>query len=169
MLDDASPKGIITPRQDGLTISGIRFYNYDWNNAAAFGSCSHCFHSGSTDSGARTVHVNNLWFDTTVPRKIRYMPPLKAIFHDEDGTLTGKGANSFATYFYEHHNQPECEHLEDEYNGVTCDNTVQIRRVAFWDSGPGVIFDNMGFKLLRYDDDLIGAMDEVAKKTYIDD
>lgn len=97
------------------------------------------------------------------------MPPLKAIFHDEDGTLTGKGANSFATYFYEHHNQPECEHLEDEFNGVTCDNSVQIRRVAFWDSGPGRIFEGMGFKLLRYDDDLMGAMDDESKKTYIDD
>jgi hypothetical protein len=27
----------------------------------------------------------------------------------------------------------------------------------------------MGFKVLKYDDDLIGAMDTVAKKAYIDD
>jgi hypothetical protein len=33
---------------------------------AALGSCSHCFHSASTDSGARTVTFSNLVFDTSV-------------------------------------------------------------------------------------------------------
>jgi len=57
-LDGASPRGVMTPRQDGLTVSDVKFYNYDWNDAAAVSTCSHCFHSGSTDSGARTTHFN---------------------------------------------------------------------------------------------------------------
>jgi hypothetical protein len=109
-LNGASPRGVMTPRQDGLTVSDVKFYNYDWNDAAAVSTCSHCFHSGSTDSGARTTHFNQIYYDAaTVPRKIRYQPPLKAILHDEDGTLLGRGADAFASYYYEHHNQPECE------------------------------------------------------------
>jgi hypothetical protein len=69
----ASPYGIISPRSEGFTIEGANFYNYDFNEAAALGDCSHCFHPASTDSGARTVTVSGLYFDSaTVPRRIRY-------------------------------------------------------------------------------------------------
>ena len=53
ILDWASPHGIITPRTENFTIDNVRFYNYDFNSAAALGSCSHCFHPAATDSGAR--------------------------------------------------------------------------------------------------------------------
>jgi len=62
--------------------------------------------------------------DETVHTRIRYDYPYKAIFHDLDGTLTGKGANSWATHYYAHLDVKECEHLEWVYNGVTCDNTA---------------------------------------------
>lgn len=58
--------GIITPRTENFTINGARFYNFDLTGMAALGSCSHCFHPASTDSGARTVTFSNLVFDSSV-------------------------------------------------------------------------------------------------------
>jgi hypothetical protein len=66
-----SPHGIITPRTEHFEVKNIRFYNFDFNKAAALGSCSHCFHGAATDSGARTITFEGLEFYDT-PRKIRY-------------------------------------------------------------------------------------------------
>jgi hypothetical protein len=52
-LEAASPHGIITPRSNGFTAKGVKFFNYNWNKAAAWGDCSHCFHPAATDSGSR--------------------------------------------------------------------------------------------------------------------
>jgi len=51
----SSPHGIISPRTDKSVFSNIRFYNFDFNSAAAIGTCSHCYSKPSTDSDARTV------------------------------------------------------------------------------------------------------------------
>jgi hypothetical protein len=103
-LNIASPHGIITPRTEGFRIEGTKFYNYDWNNAAALGTCSHCFHDAATDSGARTIRVKDLYFDTTVPKKIFYQTPWRAIFLDQTGELTGLGANTWAVPYWPHLN-----------------------------------------------------------------
>ena len=70
---------------------------------------------------------------------------------DEDGTVTGKGPRTWATNYYLHHNQTECEY-KDSWGAVFCDNTVQVRRVAFHNWKPSGLFAGMGFKILRYDD-----------------
>lgn len=146
----------------------MKFYNFNWNFAAGLGSCSHCFHPAATDSGSRTVTFSGLAFDDTVTRKIKYQFPHKAIYYDLDGTLTGKGAKSWAASYFQHLEQPECEWLEDEYNGVTCDNTVQVRRIAFHNTLPSGLMSGMGLKLLKYDDDVIGAMDNETFTSYIE-
>ena len=86
--DAASPHGIIGPRTENFTIDGARFYNYNFNEAAALGECSHCFHPAATDSGARTYKTSRLEF-TDVTRRIKYQYPFRGIFHDLDGSLTG--------------------------------------------------------------------------------
>lgn len=72
LLDLASPHGIITPRTENFVIQNTKFFNFDWNTAAALGTCSHCFHPAATDSGARTITLNNLSYDATVAKRIRY-------------------------------------------------------------------------------------------------
>ena len=69
---------------------------------AALGSCSHCFHSAATDSGARTVSFSGLFFDSSVTKKIRYQYPWRAIYYDLDGTLTGLGSKTWATSYWYH-------------------------------------------------------------------
>jgi len=65
--------GYIGPRTENFTMSGVSFYNFDFQKSAAIGTCSHCFHPASTDSGGRTFTVNNLTFDAaTVPRRINW-------------------------------------------------------------------------------------------------
>lgn len=82
-LEQSSPRGVITPRSEGFTLENAKFYNYNFNEAAGLGDCSHCFHASSTDSGARTYSVRGLHFDDdTTPRRIRYQPPQRGIFHD---------------------------------------------------------------------------------------
>jgi hypothetical protein len=106
------------------------------------------------------VTFENLEFYET-PRKIRYQYPMKAIFFDKDGSLTGKGANSFATPYQKHHEQPECEfsaEVRDEFNGIICDPSVQVRRVAFHGAAPGSLFPGMVMRFIRYDDDFFGVM-----------
>ena len=65
-LDWASPMGVRTPRTEYFTMTGTKFYNYNWNKAAGIMTCSHCWHDAATDSGGRTMIVEDLFFDTSV-------------------------------------------------------------------------------------------------------
>jgi hypothetical protein len=114
-LNNASPRGIITPRgSDLFGVKNVNFFNWNWtgsgNKAAAIGSCSHCWHGAATDSGARQVTFKGLVFDdTTVTTRINYQIPWRAIYYDEDGTLTDKGAKGWAMPYWKHnHWEPDC-------------------------------------------------------------
>jgi hypothetical protein len=103
-LEFVSPRGIKAARSENFTIRDVKFYNFDFNEAVALGTCFHCWHDSSTDSGARTTIVKGLVFDdATVPRRIHYTIPFRAIFYDLDGSLTGKGPGSWATSYFRHH------------------------------------------------------------------
>jgi hypothetical protein len=132
-------------------VSNVRFYNFDLAGKAAIGSCSHCFHPASTDSGARTVTFSNLKFDqATVPIKIRYQAPYRDIFYDLDGTLTGLGPRTWATPYYLHNHQPECIVNKTVYDGILCNSNVQVRRMVFNEYSPS-IFEIMPLKILKID------------------
>ena len=129
-MDAASPHGIIGPRSEWLRLDGTSFFNLDFNNAAALGDCSHCFHPASKDIGARTISTLNLKFDDdTVPRRIRYQYPNRGIYWDMDSTLTGLGSNTWATPDWIHNRQTNActDEFTDKYNGLICDNTVAVR------------------------------------------
>jgi hypothetical protein len=57
-LEMSRPFGIIGPRTENFRVDNVRFFNFDWNEAAALSSCSHCFHPAATDSGARTIRFS---------------------------------------------------------------------------------------------------------------
>lgn len=148
-LDVASPHGIITPRTENFSIEGTKFYNYNWEAAAGLGTCSHCFHPSSTDSGARTVRVSNLEFDeATVTKRIRYQYPERAIFYDETGGLTKKGPKTWAVPNMKHLQQPECEVDDALMGGITCNSSVEVRRIAFYGYTPDH-FLGLGMKIAQ--------------------
>ena len=57
--------GIITARTENFYVSNVKFYNFG-ADMAALGSCSHCFHPASTDSGGRTTTFKNLQFTDVI-------------------------------------------------------------------------------------------------------
>ena len=93
--------GLITARKEYFEVHNVKFFNFDVAGKAALGSCSHCFHPASTDSGARTTTFSKIKFDPlTVPIKIRYQFPFRDIFYDLDGSLTGLGPKTWATPYF---------------------------------------------------------------------
>jgi len=149
---------LITPRSENFRIEGLDFYNYDFTDSAAIGQCSHCFHDAATDSGARTVRFSRLHFDAaTVPRRIRWQVPYRGIFLDLDGSLTELGPNTWATPYKNMNEQPECTVDLDVYDGIICDDTVQVRRVVFYNYKPDH-FRLMAMKLAKWDADIEEAM-----------
>ena len=123
-LDKASPYGVRTPRTEWFNMKDTKFYNYNFNQAAAMSTCSHCWHDNNTDSGARTMTVDKLFFDpTTVKKIVSYSTPFRTIFLDKSGGMTGKGANSWFVPYFKHLLVSECENAEAK-GGILCDNTV---------------------------------------------
>ena len=41
-LNEVSPRGVEMPQREFFTVKNVRFYNFNWNDAAALGTCSHC-------------------------------------------------------------------------------------------------------------------------------
>ncbi len=157
-LGNTMSHGIITPRSENFQVHNIRFYNFDVSGKAAIGSCSHCFMVTSTDSGARTVQFSNLFFSSTVTKRISYQDPRRDIFYDWDGTLTGLGAKSFATPYWKHNNQTGCA-FQDSMDGLICDPTTQVRKILFYNYKPDLLFKRP-MKILQIDDDKYGKMSD---------
>jgi len=145
----------------------VTFYGYK-DGAAALSTCSHCFHPASTDSGGRTYSTSNLTFvDTT--KRITYQFPNNNIIHDRDGTLTGLGANSYATAYFGHlAQQSECQTDMDMWTGVVCDNTAALRRIAIHGYQPG-IFSGQTLWVAPYDEDQIAGKNETELADYLKD
>lgn len=161
-LDNSSPRGVISPRTEYFTIRNIRFWNFDMNNAASLGDCSHCFHDAATDSGARTVKTVQLQF-FNVLKRIKYTTPYRGIFYDLDGSLTGIGANTWATFNYPHLMQKECTLSKTVHDGVICDNSISLRRIAFHSATPSSLFRGMAQMILKWDDEQLAAQPNVTE------
>lgn len=147
LTNTSNSHGIIGARTEGLTFRNIKFYNFDIAGKAAIGSCSHCFVTPSTDSGARTTTFEKLYFDNSVTIKINYETPYRDIFLDLDGSLTGLGPNSWATPYWRHNDYPECILKQEVYDGLICNSSIELRRVVFYNFKPA-IFSMMDMKVI---------------------
>ena len=170
LILEASPNGVITARTENFAITGCHFYNYNFNKAAALGTCSHCY-SVTKDDGARQVNVSKLYIDeATVTKKVIYTNPQKQILHDMDGTFTGLGPNTWATHDYKHLTVlPECTLDRDVYDGIVCDSSIRLRRLAFRHQEPFDPFWLQPLEILPYDDETIDPMSDEELEAYIDD
>ena len=156
--------GITTPRKDNFKVSNIRFYNFGFDNTTSslFASCSRCDIAGpSTDSDARTIYFEKIQTDGSESRKVRWIAPRRGIFVDLDGTLTGQSNPGFATAYYPHLLTPNCKRSAIWDDGLICDNTAQIRRIAFSQQTPSGIFNGQDLKILRFQ----GSLDTLDNST----
>jgi len=166
-LDGLSPIGFVGPRTEGFRVNGLKFYNFDFNKAAGISTCSHCHHDNATDSGSRTVRFSGLKFEKC-PRKIVYHTPFRAILHDLDGTLTGQGAKSWATPYWRHNDwKGDCKVDKEMYNGIICNNKVQVRRIAFSGYSPAHFY-RIPMKVAQWDESVV-PKDKEALKTFLKD
>ena len=164
-LDSAhAPVGVKNPRTENFTVEGVKFYNFNWNGAAGMGTCSHCWHDNNTDSGARTITVSDLFFDETVQQRVFYTVPWRTIFLDKTGGLTGLGPNTWFLAHWKHLLQPECQ---ETIGGIICDDTVQVRRVAFW--GLPNNFYGMRLKIAKIDNSIVNPMSDEEYDAYLED
>jgi hypothetical protein len=164
LTNEAPSHGIIGPRTENFQLHNVRFYNFDIAGKAAIGTCSHCFAAPSTDSGARTLTTSKLSFDNVLI-KIRYQEPWREILYDQDGTLTGLGAGSWATAYWRHNEWPgQCSVDMDVYDGLICKNTVQVRRVVFYNYKPD-IFSMMNLNVYQYDQSILNTFATPENKT----
>jgi hypothetical protein len=158
IIKNSNTHGVIGPKTDLFTIRNAKFYNFDFRNSAALGTCSHCFHPSASDRGGRMYTVSGLEFEN-VPKKIRYQIPNREIIHDLDGSLTGLGAGSYAAAFWPHMNATsECTDAEyDQYDGLICDNTIDVRSMVFFDPAPAAM--RMQYiKVALWDEDIETAL-----------
>lgn len=88
------------------------------------------------------------------------------MFHDMDGSLTNKGPNSFATYYYKHLEQPGCVRDEDLFNGMICDSSAPLRRVAFHAAQPSSIFRGMPIYIAKWDDSVVSSQQNLTTYLY---
>jgi hypothetical protein len=82
--------------------------------------------------------------------------------------LTGLGPNTWAIPNWKHLQQPECTVDEDLMGGIICDDTVQVRRIAFYGYTPDH-FRGMEMKIAKYDSTDVNAMkDDETLEAYLD-
>jgi hypothetical protein len=140
-------RGVITGRAEGLLVEDVRFYNFN-ARMAAFGSCSHCWHPAARDSGGRTTKFSKLSFNNVTVR-IAFIVPRNDIFQDLDGTFTDLPGGGWITPFYPHLAVPECKYDPLVFDGVVCNNKVQVRRIAFFHPEPLDPFKGMPLNVWR--------------------
>ena len=127
--------GIITPQRDGWKVMNVSFFNFDFNDAAAIGSCSDCAIKPIeyADHGMRTTDFEGLQFnDSSVPRRIRFRDPFNDLFHDIDSTLSDGGADSWVVSNFKHiESHPNCSQSLEVHDGLICDSSVNLRSFLF--------------------------------------
>ena len=135
---DTPSKGISTPRTENFVVNGVYFNGFFDNEKAPIQTCSGCDQGDFlTDSGARTVTFANLTFSPDDTNRIHYIWPRRAILYDLDGSLTGWGNNSWATPYHFHNLwEPECQVSAIHDDGIICDGSVRVRRIALYNYAP---------------------------------
>jgi hypothetical protein len=99
--------------------------------------------------------------DASVPRRILYQTPRREIIHDLDGSLTGVGPDSWATYFHPHLDQPECTNMSDKYDGVVCTSATTLRRIVFYGAEPNA-FKRIPIKVAKWETDFEAQLEANA-------
>jgi hypothetical protein len=161
-----SPLGFITPQSDFYRVKNVKFYNYEFNEAAAIGSCSHCFKGPATDSDARTVKFEGLTLnDPSVTKKIRYQEPFKSIFYDGDGTLMGQAGGWTVSDIWCWNAWNGTCVSDPVYDGFVCDNTVTIRSLVLYNASPSNLVGEDLF-VLPYDYHDVVLMNDTELAAY---
>ncbi|KAG2465238.1 PKHL1 protein, partial [Polypterus senegalus] len=127
---NCTQRGIVLPLDDGLTVAGIQFINFDRSSCAAMGfsSCSY------TNCGGWRVKFSGVqYFNTT--NKAGFTWEHEVALMDTDGSLSGHANNTVIPYsalLDPSHCRLQVPEWSAGYNGSVCDSTVSFHRLTFW-------------------------------------
>ncbi|MBN3294522.1 PKHL1 protein, partial [Polypterus senegalus] len=127
---NCTQRGIVLPLDDGLTVAGIKFINFDRSSCAAMGfsSCSY------TNCGGWRVKFSGVqYFNTT--NKAGFTWEHEVALMDTDGSLSGHANNTVIPYsalLDPSHCRLQVPEWSAGYNGSVCDSTVSFHRLTFW-------------------------------------
>ncbi|XP_078395885.1 PKHD1 like 1, tandem duplicate 1 [Cetorhinus maximus] len=127
-------KGIALPLSEGLTLSSVRFVNFDQPKCTALGMATlHGVHSAQ--AGGWNVRFSGIEY-VNATNRAAFHSEHQVVLHDLDGSLTGNPGNKVVPHSSildpaRCHQSAEWSH---GYPGVICDSTVTIHRLVI--SGP---------------------------------
>nr|XP_032810523.1 fibrocystin-L isoform X1 [Petromyzon marinus] len=124
--------GLILPFNEGLTVSGAQFVNFDRRSCAVFGVTSiqgvcidRC--GGWSERFERVKFINS-------PNKAKFRWEHEVILHDMDGSLTGNVGSKVVArsdLLDPAHCKPGPEWNHGNYPAMVCDASVRFHRLAF--------------------------------------
>jgi len=77
-------------------------------------------------------------------KKVKFTPPMKQIFQDDDGSLTGTAGGWLTAHRTFHEWAGQCERGGVEVDrGVVCDDSVKVRRLVVDGYHPAILDDQM--------------------------
>ena len=125
--DQKRPASLHLPGSEDYYINGATWWGY--GGVPAMLTCNMC----SSDihalmNGGYTYRTANTALVDTASWMF-FAPPRKDIFWDQDGTLTGRGANSFAVAPWQFNAWPECPGGGSLFNGAQLCAGVTVRRM----------------------------------------
>ncbi|KAG2464816.1 PKHL1 protein, partial [Polypterus senegalus] len=157
---NCTQRGIVLPLDDGLTVAGIKFINFDRSSCAAMGLSAVDSSCGYTSCGGWRVKFSGVqYFNTT--NKAGFTREHEAALMDTDGSLSGHANNTVIPYsalLDPSHCQLQVPEWSAGYSGSVCDSTVSFHRLnilAYWYlSGPVLLSDSFGtessFVIIRH-------------------
>ena len=129
--DFCTESGIKTPKSDYLTVSDVKFFNFNRSRCHAITACAHCkiFQGGFRTNFEGLEFINS-------PEKVDWKWEHEHVYFDLDGSLTGRHAKSSLTPYHAALDPIECQMIvtsstrNDRPQSAVCNPSVKLQRVA---------------------------------------
>uniref|UniRef100_A0A8C4XEU0 PKHD1 like 1 n=1 Tax=Erpetoichthys calabaricus TaxID=27687 RepID=A0A8C4XEU0_ERPCA len=151
---NCTQRGIVLPLDDGLTVAGIKFINFDRSSCAAIGISAIDSSCGYNSCGGWRVKFRGVqYFNAT--NKAGFTREHEAALIDTDGSLTGHANNTVIPYsalLDPSHCRLQVPEWSAGYTGSICDSTISFHRLAFrtywYLSMPVLLSDSFGTSIV---------------------
>ncbi|XP_028646739.2 fibrocystin-L-like [Erpetoichthys calabaricus] len=151
---NCTQRGIVLPLDDGLTVAGIKFINFDRPSCAAIGISAIDSSCGYNSCGGWRVKFSGVqYFNAT--NKAGFTKEHEAALIDTDGSLTGHANNTVIPYsalLDPSHCRLRVPEWSTGYTGSICDSTVSFHHLTispYWYlSMPVLLSDSFGTSIV---------------------
>eukprot|EP00062_Callorhinchus_milii_P017054 gi/632969110/ref/XP_007900907.1/ PREDICTED: LOW QUALITY PROTEIN: fibrocystin-L [Callorhinchus milii] len=134
--DYCTSRGIILPLDDGLTVSSVKFVNFDRPSCAGIGVASITGFCSNKCGGWSARFSDIHYLNTTNKAAFRWEH--EVVLHDLDGSLTGHTNYKVVpkSFLYDPARCHPSTEWSTGYPGLLCDSTIRFHRLAFNNLSP---------------------------------